>query len=63
MSLYCPACGKQNVEYQDQHPNGGDLYVAEDMESSTEYYSDAVLYKCTDCDTEFFMSGQNESTT
>ena len=53
--VFCPNCGKQDVEVQDEHPNGGDLYVAEDCGSSTEYYDSAVPYKCNDCEQRFYL--------
>ena len=57
--MFCPNCGKQNVQ-SDPTPNGGDLYVAEDMECSTEFYDDAKPYKCNDCETQFYLGGTDE---
>jgi predicted RNA-binding Zn-ribbon protein involved in translation (DUF1610 family) len=53
--LFCPNCGKQNVVKGDSSPNGGELYVAEEMEGCTEYYDAADPYKCTDCATRFYI--------
>lgn len=54
--MYCPKCGSQNVTKQNQSPNGGELYVAEDMDSCVEWYDDAFKYKCDDCNTVFYLS-------
>lgn len=53
--MYCPSCGKQNVNNGNQSPNGGVLYIAEDCHSSTEYYDNANPYECTDCETVFYL--------
>ena len=57
--MFCPSCGKQNVQ-PEPTPNGGDLYVAEDMGCSTEFYDDAKPYKCNDCETQFYLGGTDE---
>lgn len=54
-TLYCPNCGKQNVQAGDASANGGKLYVAEDCGSSTEFYDEAEPYWCSDCETQFYM--------
>lgn len=59
-TLYCPCCGKQNVKPSDSSPNGGELYVAEDCGSSTEFYDDANPYYCPDCETQFYIGGVEE---
>jgi hypothetical protein len=53
--MYCPNCGKQHVVAGDSQPNGGELFVAEDMEGCTEFYDAARPYKCNDCETQFYM--------
>lgn len=53
--MYCPNCGKQNVVKGDTSPNGGGLYVAEEMEDCTEYYDEANPYECKDCETVFYL--------
>lgn len=52
--LFCPNCGKQNVEIQNEQPNYN-LYVAEDCGDSTEYYDSAVPFECLDCGTHFYI--------
>lgn len=53
--MFCPNCGKQNVKPGDSSPNGGDLYVAEEMEGCTEFYDEAKPHECPDCGTQFYM--------
>ena len=54
MKVHCPRCGSEATPEPSE--NGGELYVAEDMEVSTEYYADAFPYRCSDnvCDLLFF---------
>ena len=56
--MYCPICGKQNVVPGDSSPNGGSLYVAEDMGDCTEFYDDANPYTCSDCETGFYLGAE-----
>ena len=56
--MYCPNCGKQNIVAGDPSPNGGGLYVAEEMAGCTEFYDDAVPYQCHDCSTTFYIGGE-----
>ncbi len=53
--MYCPNCGSQSIVEGDSSPNGGELYVAEDCESSTECYDAANPYQCSDCKTVFYL--------
>lgn len=53
--LFCPNCGKQNVQSGDDSPYGGSLYVAEELEGSTEFYDDAHPHECLDCGTHFYL--------
>jgi len=56
--MYCPNCGSQHIVEGDSSPNGGELYVAEDCESSTECYDAANPYQCSDCKTVFYLGGK-----
>jgi predicted RNA-binding Zn-ribbon protein involved in translation (DUF1610 family) len=59
--MFCPNCGKQTVVASDTSPNGGGLYVAEEMEGCTEFYDDAVPYQCQLCLTNFYIGGEELS--
>lgn len=58
--LYCPVCGKQNVGAGDTSPNGGQLYVAEEVGFRTEYYDDANPFECEECGTFFYLGSSND---
>jgi hypothetical protein len=53
--LICPICSdKSLVDQGDISPeNGGTIYVAEDMEVSTEYYSSVNQLACSNGHTFF----------
>jgi len=55
---FCPHCGSKNVVEGDLHPNGGDLYVAEEMEACTECYDSATPYECQDCGKKFYLGDE-----
>lgn len=56
--MFCPKCGSQHVVEGETHPNGGYLYVAEDCDSSTEFYDEAIPYVCSDCNTQFYLGAE-----
>ena len=56
--MFCPTCGKSNIKLQNPSPNGGELYVAEDIDSSTEFYDEARPYRCQDCMTQFYLGAE-----
>lgn len=50
--MYCANCGQEILSScgEFQAPNDGKLYVAEDMEDSTEYFNGVDEYgKCDEC--------------
>ena len=52
---FCLHCGGKNVIAGNEHPNGGDLYVAEDMSGDIEYSDAAHPYQCQDCGKRFYL--------
>ena len=52
---FCPNCGGNKVREGDPHPNGGDLYVAEELESCSEYYDAARPFECSECSQQFYL--------
>jgi hypothetical protein len=56
--MFCPNCGQQNVQPGDASPNGGELFVAEEMEGVVEFYDSAKPYRCADCETQFYLGGE-----
>jgi predicted RNA-binding Zn-ribbon protein involved in translation (DUF1610 family) len=55
--MFCPNCGKQHIQ-PNPTTNGGELYVAEEMEGCTEFYDAAEPFKCADCETQFYLGEQ-----
>lgn len=60
--LYCPYCKSIQLENlgHTTPENGGDIYVAEDMECSTECYALVSQIKCTSCQEVFFVIDEVE---
>jgi predicted RNA-binding Zn-ribbon protein involved in translation (DUF1610 family) len=56
--MFCPNCGKQNVKPGDPSPNGGELYVAEEMEGCNDFFDEAHPHECSDCGTQFYMGAK-----
>lgn len=55
---HCPYCGlsEQLVNTGSTSPeNGGDLYVAEEMDCATEHYTDIHRWECDNCQQVWFM--------
>lgn len=44
MKVHCPRCGSEALPEPSE--NGGELYVAEEFNDATEYYTEAYPYKC-----------------
>lgn len=56
--LFCPRCGEQNVT-RELTPEGGWLYVAEEIDDSSETFDATIeLHKCGTCDAIFYTSDE-----
>ena len=53
--VFCPICGNNHVT-EEVSPNGGWLYVAEEMNDSIDFYDEIIPYKCSTCSTVFYVS-------
>lgn len=54
--LFCPQCGDNNTVQEFPSPNGGELFVAEDMDTDgVEMFDEAYMHKCSNCNTVFYM--------
>lgn len=60
MSYFCPSCKAQAVP-TGQSPNGGLLYVAEELSTCTEFYDDATAMQCTACEQVFYVGAPPET--
>jgi hypothetical protein len=57
--IHCPFCSSRIFNFFTKSPeNGGDIYVAEDCENSTEVYDDIKLVKC-DNGHSFYVSKED----
>lgn len=53
---FCPSCASNEISCNGKKGiNGGDIFVAEEMEGSTEYYAEVEEYDCKVCETTFFV--------
>lgn len=50
---YCVYCGSDDTE-QSETGNGGELFAAEDIDGSVEYYDELELWECMSCEERFF---------
>jgi len=55
----CPVCGSTNTIQSNVTPNGGNIYVAEDMVASTEFADSINRYKCDNGHT-FYISEEDD---
>lgn len=61
VNMYCPACGQQNVIPGESNPNGGELFVAEELTTSIEHYDNIEPFSCDDCQAMFYVSLPDQS--
>lgn len=51
---YCPKCGSENIEVERDDgkvtPNEGVTMIADDTGDSVQYYAEAALTMCNDCE-------------
>jgi len=52
--MFCPFCGSKNTRHIKESPNGGAIYVAEEMSTCTEFYAEVTEWDCLDCNKFFF---------
>jgi len=59
--MQCPRCSNP-LEEKSNSPNGGTLYVAEEMESCTEYF-DGIdnHYKCPQCKLTVYIGKERKT--
>lgn len=55
--LFCPKCGDKNVIREKQSPNGGYLYVGEEIDNNTEVFDGDIEYnRCDTCNATFYLT-------
>ena len=52
--MFCPFCGSKNTQRTVDTFLRGDIYVAEDTGTSTEFYAEVDEWKCIECASVFF---------